>query len=759
MKKEIIKKIYTKDEPVKQIIMEEEIKRKHIEKQKEELTNSLRELAKSHLIKYGYDKNLIKLNSNVTDTKEKEKFKFDLAVLDEKTKLPIIIIDVQDSTSYIDPDSGYNESFDLHASKFDWPHNHLLNFNGTKSTFTIRHRIKAPYGNVLDFTAELDENEIKELKNITPQELFKIHREKYNYSYPIKESFFDYDFLRNHSHTNNYSSDFVNTLMLKYIDETKNNGKLFRGTNNIDEHTISKIFENFESFHEYEIKNDTNFQSCIKYFNSDVGELLRSLSISKSNPFELIKIISKLNDYKKMELTISKDIINFISEIQDIKKNSVVLLENLSSSTVFEHIYVIMEKLDCKIEDLHKFVNLFIIHRDANERLKIKFIFQVLGMNVDNIKSDFSELKIETKLNYYISLKLYNVKFSGNQTNFDKTKQYDNDSSKYEITNLIKNIESGTVLSFIVSTNLLFFKTKNAKLFRDELLKNAEILSIMQLPKKSLIGIDTDASLIILKKSSDKILNYKIFMSYIDKFDIDFVFEKKEIVKKYNEFKNKKSLQIETDLGFLVNTNELNENWSVFDKKPSQKKLIQSLKFSNPVHLKEVAKIIRPLSMHTKLHNIIRIRDIGDEVFLQNMIDDGLRSEKIIKDAKDTSLFEPGDILFSTIGTNRKTSILPKKIPHLGLGSGIVIIRPDKSKITSEYLKYVLDSKNTILQLIPNGIVPSITTSQISNIKIELIKLDQQKVTIKKINQIKVKIDNLRREIVKYENCIKKYLE
>ena len=54
-----------------------------IEKQREELRDTLRETAKLHLIKNGYDENLIESNFSVNDTKGNEVYKTDIAVLDK----------------------------------------------------------------------------------------------------------------------------------------------------------------------------------------------------------------------------------------------------------------------------------------------------------------------------------------------------------------------------------------------------------------------------------------------------------------------------------------------------------------------------------------------------------------------------------------------------------------------------------------------------------------------------------------------------
>jgi len=733
-----------------------------LQKEQDEIESTLREIAKLHFIKNGFDEKLIKTEFSVTDTKGKEIHKQELVVLDKKTKDPLILVNIHHPAWY---GEDYDDIITSHLQqiKFEFPNSHVLDFDGEK--FTIIDSFRLPHNNRYDFLVELDVDKIKELKKFTSKEFTELHRQINNYKIPINGNYFSNKELFNSEID---SSTLFKILMIKYIDEIDNDGKLFRRISEFDtqeEKGVSAF--NDQLFHEFKQNNPTletfeidfrDFRKCIKFLKTPLGDYLRLCSISDSNPFELIKLISSLdNTFRRNEGTISKEIISFISQIQDIEKNATIVLDNLSFSTVFEHIFVIIEKLRCKLDELDKFVNLFIIHRNSDELQKIKFIFKVLGINTKNIKFNFSELYIETKINYHISLKPFNLHFSGTPNEaklVGSQQQYGNDLSKYEIIDFINNVKSGTIMSFIVAPNMLSQESKSAKLFRNELLENTKILAIIQLPKNSLSSTNMEASLIVLRKSSSKVSDYNIFMSHIDKIGVDFLFTKKEIIKKYNEFKNKKSIKNETDLGFSVNTSELKENWSLFDKKPSQKAITKSLKFSNPVPLQDVAEIIRPSSKDSKLEDIIRIRDL-DHLFDLKMIVERIKSEEKSKNILNSSLFEPGDILFSISGTIGKTAKILSKIPNVGLSSGLVIIRPDKSKINSDYLKHVLDSKNTHLQLVPKGTaIQFLSTKQISNIKIELVKPEKQKVIVKKIINLKAKIIDLQIKILEYQKDI-----
>ena len=379
-----------------------------------------------------------------------------------------------------------------------------MNFDGDK--FTYLHRLDFGTNHGFSFGVDLNPDEVKELKNISPNELMEKHRIKHKHhafgKTEIESDFFPKDSLMDNGIT---PFEFFKMLVVKHTDEIKNGGKLFGSHKEINEQLFYEFKQDVQYVEKLERENNLNFESCIKYFKTSIGIRLKYCSISDSNPFELIKLISPrgVHEERRVQPTVSKEIMGFISQIQDIKKNSTIVLDNLSFSSVFEHLFVIIEKLECKLEDHHKFVKLFIINKDQNEIQKIKFLFRVLGINTDNIKSDFSELKNQTRINYQISLKPFNQRFSVTSHNeknvllHKKDPRYGNDVSKYEIIDRINNVKSGTIMSFIVSSNTLFEETKSAKLFRNELLENTKVLAIIQLPRKSIPVIGIEASLIM----------------------------------------------------------------------------------------------------------------------------------------------------------------------------------------------------------------------------------------------------------------------
>ena len=727
----------------------------------------------SILIENGFEKKLIKFDYKFDGKKHRVEIA-DVVVLDKKTGLPEIVINVQMNEfyknlmySYEDTDDTFLQLSDenriheinyLEKIKDSHQDKHVISYNGKE--FTIIDRLQFPLHN-LDFIVNLKNNEINELKKNTPKELMETHRIKHNLVTPIENKYFASSGFRAHILHEVGKSEFFRMLMIKYFDETDNSNKLLNRTNDINEQLFHEFKQDNPNVQKFEEENHLDLKTCLKYFETFVGRQLRYFTISNSNPFELIKLISQYMDDKTGDVQITPEIMNFVSEIQDIEKNSTILLDNLSFNAVFDHIFIILEKLNCQIHNHQNFVNLFIINKNIEELKKIKFIFQVLGIKTDNVKVDFSQLNIKNKINYHIALKPFNQKSRENYDNIEDVKKLQfgtQDQSKYEIIDFIDNVQTGTTMSFIVAPNMLFSESKGSKLFRQELLKKTKILAIIELPSGSLTSTSIKSNLIILQKIKNENLDYDIFMSHIDKMDVDFLFTEKSIIKKYNEFKNSNKLKNQTDFGFLVNTSQLKENWSVNQRIPSKLKRLSALKILNPIALAKVAEIIRPIK-YSKLESIIKIADMDG--FLEVLMSGTKKkSENISEDVPIISIFEPGDILFSITGNIGKTAKITSKIPNMGLSRGIVIIRPDQSKITSDYLKHVLDSNNTHLQITPSGnAIKFMPISLLHGIRIEYTPIKEQKEIVEKILSLEIKILELKTMIQKYESDIKRIIQ
>ncbi len=565
------------------IIMPDKAKSDKIPEVEDLVKIQLQKTVEKILIRNGYDKDSIKINYKINTNRYE--YEIDVVVLNKKDE-PEIILNVEHPSMY-DKDDDFQDMciVNLQSMKFDFQNKHVVSFDG--EIFHIINRLVLNDSYTYDFITNLIPSEILKLKNITSEELLEKEKMESGVSTPIGSSYISEENLRAEGIS---PSELYKMLLLKHIDERENNGALFGRPGDINSQAYHEFIQKSKNFTEFQNKNYLNLESCLKYFNSEFGKRLRYFSVSKTNPFELIKIISTVDYLKKGNSELSKEIVGFISQIQDISRNSTILLENLSFGTVFEHIFAIIEKLGCKLEEHDQYITLFITNKNTDELEKIKFIFEVLGINTKNIKNDISELKIETNLNYTISLETISKITSSNENN---QKKFGNDLIKNNIIDSINKVNQRTAMSFIVPSKILFEKGIGVE-FRSELLKISKIISVIQLPPRSITSTNVSLSLIMLEKGVSDISNYKIFMSHIEKIDIDFMFVKKNILKGFKEFKRNNSISNETDSQFLVDVNELGEDWTVSRKTPSEKNKMESLKFIKTVNIKNVSDIKIP---------------------------------------------------------------------------------------------------------------------------------------------------------------------
>ena len=717
-------------------------KRKTSDKSKNDKKVELQKEVKQILIKNGYQKDSIKFDHKFNFNKYN--YEMDVVVLNKKDE-PVIILNIEHPSMYDENEDFQDMSIvNLQSIKFGFQDIHVACFDG--KNFQIINRLILSNNNTYDFIMDFTPNEIIKLKNISSEKLLEKEKMESGVSTPISNNYINKDSIRNIGIT---SSELYKILLLKYIDEKENYGKLFGTPGDIDKKAYQEFIQNSKIFTEFKNENNLNLESYLKYFNSEFGKTLRYFSVSKTNPFELIKMISSSEFPREANEVLSKEITEFISQIQKIQRNSTILLENLSFDTVFEHIFTIIEKLECKIEEHNQYATLYITNINNNELEKIKFIFKVLGIPTKNIKNHVSELKIQTNLNYTISRETTS-RITPYNSNENHEKRFGNDLIKNNIMDSINRFDERTTMSFIVPSKILFEKGKGIE-FRNELLKRTKIISIIRLPPRSITRSNFPLSLIILENKVSEISNYKIFMSHIERIDIDFMFVKKNILKRFNEFRKNNSILNETDSEFLVNIDELTDDWVVSTKTPSEKIKIKSLKFKNPVNLKEVAEIIRPpKNLHLDKNHIIKISNIKNGILEISETLDKI-SENI------PSILEKGDILFSTTGTLGKTAKINRKIPNLGVSNAILIIRPIKSIIDSDYLKLALDSENTKNQLTSkNSTIPFLAINQVKNIQIELPILEKQISIIKEIKDLNDEIKELNQQIQKYESKIRR---
>lgn len=138
---------------------------------------------------------------------------------------------------------------------------------------------------------------------------------------------------------------------------------------------------------------------------------------------------------------------------------------------------------------------------------------------------------------------------------------------------------------------------------------------------------------------------------------------------------------------------------------------------------------------------------IDGRIFINEKTDRRIDKITFNKINKRTKL-EMGDVLISTVGTIGKLCIVEKGFNYT-LQRSIGILKPDAKQIRSEYLKYILSSKNyqNLLQNVSKGAVQKcIFIDDLKNLEISIPPLPTQQKIAAVLSNIDRKI-SLNREI------------
>ena len=104
-------------------------------------------------------------------------------------------------------------------------------------------------------------------------------------------------------------------------------------------------------------------------------------------------------------------------------------------------------------------------------------------------------------------------------------------------------------------------------------------------------------------------------------------------------------------------------------------------------------------------------------------------NDMALKLCNNRSNLEAGDVLFSGTGTIGEMVVLEDTPKNWNIKEGVYAIKPDKTKITSKYLRYILTSseiRRSYLSKIAGGTVKSISMSDLKNVSIPLPPIAEQ---------------------------------
>lgn len=116
-----------------------------------------------------------------------------------------------------------------------------------------------------------------------------------------------------------------------------------------------------------------------------------------------------------------------------------------------------------------------------------------------------------------------------------------------------------------------------------------------------------------------------------------------------------------------------------------------------------------------------------------------------------------GDILYCLRGSLGKKALV-RNIKDGAIASSLVIIRPDKKRVSSEYLLLALESTSIKSQLVKanNGSSqPNLSAKSVSDYIIKVHSIDKQEEIIGKINKVKSIIDSRKLQLALLDDLIK----
>jgi len=348
-----------------------------------------------------------------------------------------------------------------------------------------------------------------------------------------------------------------------------------------------------------------------------------------------------------------------------------------------------------------------------------------------------------------------------NNANRKLVQKYGRDFDSYFISTLVENLPDHGRAIVITTPSFLTRESKIAKEVKNNILENAKIKSILQLPEGFFQPITGISTIVLIIEKTKPTKNYKIFMS-----DMDMKLRKgehiaknitDEIKEKFDEFSKKKQIK-ENSLGFLT-TSEIirEEGWSIRDKSP----IYRDIDIKNASKLKDLVELIQGRE-YIQIENGEEIPQIRASDIINDDIENISKSIKIPSKTfknKNFPLVKNGDILFSSKGIIGKKAVVSNKKDAI-IGSHMTIIRPNLRKIDPDYLLYYLGQDIFKFQLRGKikGALPSISIDDLGKIKIPLPDLKEQKIHVKDLKKIQEQIKKAKSKLEELENKRNQYL-
>lgn len=149
--------------------------------------------------------------------------------------------------------------------------------------------------------------------------------------------------------------------------------------------------------------------------------------------------------------------------------------------------------------------------------------------------------------------------------------------------------------------------------------------------------------------------------------------------------------------------------------------------------LKEIANISTGYSFRSKLKydpagdtKVIQMSDVDK---YRGILRENLITISNFNPRKDRYYLDPGDVIMTSKGYNLEAFVVPGSLKNVVASNSFLVLKPDYSKITSEFLAWFLNSNRTqhyFKSLAAGTNIPNLSIRALEGVEIKLPSIERQ---------------------------------
>jgi type I restriction-modification system DNA methylase subunit len=689
--------------------------------------------------KYGYPEDRIsKLEKLTTKDGKKSTIITDLVVLDEQKKKPFIIVELKSPNTF--PDR-------VQLS-------HYMKISGARFGFWyngIRKLILESNNDVIVETSDLPSKKLKRSKPIPIEN-------------PDEKLWILFQTLRSHLDIEEITYAIILILYAKFVDEKKFNGKHFREFPHLTKDGYQVVFDILQKDNRSELDFSFDLATLRKIPRAEFSKImleLRDFNLSSSNSEAIAGFFfDRAEDSRTSGVfSLPSYVLHMIFHLLSPQKDTGIEIYHVGiGKVIFELIQYFCDTFALTGKELKRYSEKFIQAYEQNKRLAD---LAALLLRLKDFKINIEHLQdstLKSTFNNIIAFPPFGLNvFKHNNFQPEFGKQYENQL----IVKLIQDIPNNGRIAIVLPPNFMFNRTIGTKRTHEMITTNCIIKAIIKLPSGIFQPTTSIGGVILfLEKNKRQRPTDRIFISDLDiKLAKNEILDQRivdEILQKYDEFNKTNTVYKPTHYGFTISQRELIENDWFIDFQ--SKDLPEIPQHAQVFPLLSIAEIIpgrdykQTSSDSSKEISQIRITDLKDKFV--SKIEKKINVLPRTLDSKYTPFVRKNDIIFSIRGTIGKASIIEDDLNAI-INSNLVIIRVDKNRALPHYLLRILSHEYVTHQLRvkTRGVyIQGISKSDLANLKIPLIPLDEQKRKLDDLLTLESDIENQRKRLEKLES-------